>query len=164
MIVSHDRRNLSMTTVYEKIKESLESHSVDFEVMNHEPVYTSEEAARVRGTPLKEGAKAMVMKANKKPVLVVLAADRRIDNKRFKKQYKVKDLRMASPEEVEELTGLKIGSIPPFGNILGLPTYVDRSLLENQRISFNAGMHTRSIIMLLRDYLETAEAQVGDFT
>lgn len=153
-----------MTSVYEKIKALLESHGVDFEVMDHEPVYTSDEAASVRGTPLREGAKAMVMRADKRPVLVVLAADRRIDNKKFKKQYKVKDLRMASPEEVEELTGLKVGSIPPFGKILGLPTYVDRSLLENQRISFNAGMHTRSVVMLLRDYLETAEVQLGDFT
>ncbi len=153
-----------LTSVYENIKALLESNDISYEVVDHEPVYTSEQAAWVRGTPLREGAKAMVMRADKRPVLVVLAADRRIDNKRFKKLYKVKDLRMASPEDVEKITGLEVGSIPPFGNVLGLAIYVDRSLLENYRISFNAGLHTRSVLMLTRDYLDVVDAKIGDFS
>lgn len=153
-----------MASVFEMITSLLDSHSVAYEVIEHEPVYTSEQAAEVRGTPLHTGAKAMVMLADKRAVLFVLPADRRIDTKGFKRSHKVKDLRMADSEEVERLTGLTSGSIPPFGNLLGLPTYVDRSLLENRQISFNAGLHTKSIIMSPQDYLALIDAEVGDFS
>ena len=131
--------------------------------MDHEPVYTSQQAADVRGTTIEQGAKAMVMKADGRPVLVVLASHLRVDSKRFKSLYGVKDLRLASPEEVEELTGLKPGSIPPFGNAVGLPTYVDRSLLANDRIAFNAGLHTRSIVMPCQDYIDLVGPEIGEF-
>ena len=153
-----------MASVFDKITSLLDSHEVAYQVMEHEPVYTSEEAASVRGTSLQQGAKAMVMKADRKPILVVLSSNLRVDFRRFKALYKVKDLRLVSPEEVEQITGLKAGSIPPFGNLMGLPTYVDRSLLENERIAFNAGLHTRSIIMPCKDYIELAEPEVGEFS
>ena len=153
-----------MASVFDMITSLLDSHSIAYEIIEHEPVYTSEQAAEVRGTPLHAGAKAMVMWADKRAILVVLPADRRIDTRRFKSSYKVKDLRLANPEEVERLTGLTVGAIPPFGNLLGLPTHVDRSLLGNHRIAFNAGLHTRSIVMSPLDYIGLIEAEVGDFS
>ncbi len=40
-----------------------------------------------------------------------------------------------------------MGGIPPFGNVLGLQTYFDVSILEQEYISFNPGIPTRSILM-----------------
>ncbi len=153
-----------MSEVFHKIVALLDSRQVPYQVMEHQPVYISAEAARVRGTPLQEGAKAMLFQADGRPVLLVVAAHRRIDTRRFKRAYGVKDLRLVGREELEAITGLAPGSIPPFGSLMGLPTYVDRSLLENQTISFNAGSHTRSIIMACRHYLEVEGPQVGEFS
>ena len=153
-----------MDSVFERIKALLDAGGIAYQVMDHEPVYTSHQAADVRGTTVEQGAKAMVMKADRRPVLVVLASHLRVDTRRFKQLYGVKDLRLASPEEVEQLTGLKPGSIPPFGNAMELPTYVDRSLLDNDRIAFNAGLHTRSIVMACRDYITLVRPEIGEFS
>lgn len=155
---------MAKDTVFDRIILLLDAHGVVYRVMDHAPVYTSEEAARVRGTRLDQGAKAMIMKADGRHILLVLASHLRVDTRRFKASYKVKDLRLISPEEVESLVGLKVGSVPPFGNVMGLPTYVDRSLLQNETIAFNAGLHTRSVVMPCKDYITLAVPEIGDFS
>ena len=60
--------------------------------------------------------------------------------------------------------GLRPGSVPPFGSVIGLKTYVDKSLLENEEISFNAGSLTDSIKMRLKDYLSVENPTVEDFS
>src|SRR5262249_39382046 len=52
-----------MSAVFERLRQKLEEAGVPFTVSRHAPVYTSEEAAAVRGTPLASGAKALVVKA-----------------------------------------------------------------------------------------------------
>ena len=66
--------------------------------------------------------------------------------------------RFASADELRELTGLVPGSIPPFGRpILPLDLYVDTSILSNERVAFNAGSLTDSIIMDREDYIRIAK-------
>ena len=48
--------------LFTKIKDVLNKEKIDFEVMEHKPVYTSRESAEVRGTELKQGVKALVCK------------------------------------------------------------------------------------------------------
>src|SRR5579875_336520 len=63
-------------TVTDRLVAFLEENGADFTVMTHEAVSTSEDAARVRGTPLEQGAKALVFRADGRPVLLVLPAHR----------------------------------------------------------------------------------------
>lgn len=152
------------TAVYERIIKDIESVGVTFENYEHAAVKTSEEAAKVRNTPLREGAKALVVYADNTPMMIVIPGDRKLDMKAFKALYHVRDLRMATPVEVEEVTGVGIGAVPPFGALFGIPLYVDRMLQENSHVSFNAGLHTRSIRMEEKDYERVAKPTVGDFS
>src|SRR5205807_548542 len=83
-----------------------------------------------RGTSLASGAKAIIMKGGDHFALLVLPADRKLDNPKVRKALGSKALRFASREEVEQLTGLAPGSIPPFGSLFGLPTHCDPALAE----------------------------------
>jgi Ala-tRNA(Pro) deacylase len=150
--------------VLQQIKDLLNEYKIKFEPTTHAPVKTSEEAAKVRGTELKQGAKALIMYGDDKPMMIVLAADRKIDNAKFKTTYKMKDLRMAKPEEVKEVTNTEIGAVPPFGNLFDIPLYVDKSLEENETIVFNAGTHTDSISMSYKDFEKVSKAIVGEFS
>src|SRR6516164_6065959 len=140
-------------SVFERLQERLQQQGVPFTVLRHEPVYTSEQAAAVRGTPLSSGAKALVVKAGERFVLLVLPADRKLDSRRARDGLGAKALRFASREEVEKLTGLQPGSIPPFGSLFGLPTYCDPALGDNPSINFNAGDHAISVQMTYADYV-----------
>lgn len=140
-------------TAFGRIESLLTSHGVACSVLRHEPVYTSEQAAAVRGTPLSSGAKALVVKAGERFLLLVLPANRKLDNRKSREQLQVKSLRFATSEEVRELTGLQPGSIPPFGSLFKLPTYCDPALAGNASINFNAGDHGISVQMAYEDYL-----------
>ncbi len=157
--------NAAGEAVLEKIKAKLAAANVtDFQEFEHQPVFTSEEAARVRGTNLSQGAKALVMMADNSPVMVVVSGANTVEITAFKKLYDVKDLRMATKEEVKQLTTLEVGSIPPFGNIFNMPTYVDAKLGSNEEISFNAGLHTKSIKMHYSDWVKAVNPSVGKYS
>ena len=150
-------------SVFERVEALLKQHGVAFEVLRHEPVYTSEEAARARGTPLASGAKALVCKGGDEFVMFVLPADRKLASKAVRRARGWRSLRFANREEVAELTGLAPGSIPPFGSLFGLPTLCDERLGENERINFNAGAHTISVSLRFADYVQAEKPELGRF-
>ena len=157
------RGNSLAGNVLQQLKERLASRQVAFDESQHVPVYTSEEAAKVRGTPLASGAKALVCKADDRFIMIVLPADRKLDSKLVRKSLGIKSLRFASRDEVEQLTGLAPGSIPPFGSLFGLETWCDQRLGENERINFNAGDHSVSISLSYSDFVATEQPRLGLF-
>lgn len=150
--------------VFSRIKKYLDGKSVAYKVIEHKPVFTSQEAAQVRGTDLKSGAKAIIVMADESsPLMVVVPADKKVDFIKVAKAGRYKTVKMAGKEKVIETTGVSIGAVPPFGNLFEIPVFVDESLFENEIIAFNAGTHTKSISMKASDYQRHSTAAIGDF-
>ena len=134
-------------------------------ITEHNPVRTSEEAAVIRGTTLDSGAKAMLLNDGIKFTLAVMSAGRKLDSKKFKKIIGSKSLKFATEEEVLNTTRCIPGAVPPFGSIFGISTYMDESLrTQGNSINFNAGLRTRSITMMLEDYLIVENPIISKFT
>jgi prolyl-tRNA editing enzyme YbaK/EbsC (Cys-tRNA(Pro) deacylase) len=150
--------------VYDRIIATLKNAHVGYQSYEHAHVKTSEEAAAIRNTPLSWGAKAIVLFADDKPIMVVVGGDRKIDLKGFKKLYGIKDLRMATPEQVEQVTTVTIGAVPPFGHIFSIPLYVDAALRDTDTVVFNAGLHTKSISMSESEYEAVSHPIVGEYS
>jgi len=126
---------------------------VEFREVQHLPTRTSEESARARGEPVAIGGKALLMKVGGEHALFVISAARKVDSAALRRQLGVSKLRFASAEELHELAGLAPGSVPPFGEpILPFLLYADESVFENDRIAFNAGTLTDSIILSVTDW------------
>ena len=141
--------------------ELLRKEGVEYKLYEHEPVYTSEQAAKVRGVELKSGVKAMVLKkrlaksalpseafsSKGQYLLADIAADMRLDFARLEKLMNplVKKLEFATREEVIVVTGCEAGSVHPIGNLFGLDTYLDESVLQNEFVNFNIGLLTKSV-------------------
>ncbi len=146
------------TPVFDAIRARLEQASVPYRHVHHEPTPTSEDSARARGEPLEVGGKALLLKAGARFCLLVISAARRADSRALRKALGVRKLRFASRDELAAHTGLVPGSVPPFGRpILPYELYVDRSALAHERIAFNAGSLTDSIILATADYRRVAE-------
>jgi Ala-tRNA(Pro) deacylase len=154
---------MMVTSVFERVESLLKQHGITFEVLRHEPVYTSEEAARVRGTPLASGAKALVCKGEEGFVMFVVPADRKLDSHAVRRAKGWKKMRFATREEVLQLTGLTPGSIPPLGSLFALPTHCDERLGDNGIINFNAGDHGISVSMRYADYVQVEKPELGNF-
>jgi prolyl-tRNA editing enzyme YbaK/EbsC (Cys-tRNA(Pro) deacylase) len=153
-----------METLLNKIRAWLTAEGVSFREVHHEPTRTSEDSARARGEKLRVGGKALLIKVDDVYRLFVLSADRKLDSAAVKRRFSARKMRFATPEELAELTGLAPGSVPPFGQpLLPFPLYVDPSVFENERVAFNAGSLTDSIVMAASDYRRVAGAEVFAF-
>jgi prolyl-tRNA editing enzyme YbaK/EbsC (Cys-tRNA(Pro) deacylase) len=150
-------------SVAERLIALLRAEGASYEVLHHEPVRTSAEAAEVRGTPLEQGAKALVFHADDRMVLLVVPANLRVDTRGFKRALGVKNLRMIDSSDLLQRFGLEVGAVPPFGHLVGLDTYVDVRLLEQPRIVFNAGSRTMSVLLATRDYARLEHPITGRF-
>ena len=149
---------------YEKIVGLLKKNSVEFQTIEHEPVFTSKQAAAVRGLRLEQGAKSLLFKADKDFVLVVVPGHKKVDWKKLKQTLGVKSIRLANAEEVLRQMGVEIGACYPFGNVANLRTLVDKTLAEQAIISCNPGRHDISIKFKFADYQNIVKPEIVDVT
>ena len=152
--------------VYENICALLEKSGKPFKKCEHEPTFTSEESAQARGEDLSIGGKAILMKIDKTEHLFVLSASKKINSKKIKEHLKAKKSRFSTSDELKELTGLVPGSVPPFGKpILPVRLFLDSCFMDTcQKIAFNAGRLTHSIVLDLKDYLDVAKPEIFEFS
>src|ERR1700689_4935564 len=148
----------------DRIRAWLTNEGVSFREVHHEPTRTSEDSARARGEDLRVGGKALLIKVDEVYRLFVLSADRKLDSAAIKRHFGARKTRFATPEELADTTGLAPGSVPPFGEpLLPFPLYADPSVFANERIAFNAGSLTDSIVMQAGDYRRLAAPEVFTF-
>ncbi len=147
-----------------QIRSHLDNLGIEYKFLEHEPTPTSEDSSRVRGTPLNEGAKALILRTSKGiNVMAVLSGDKKIDSKKLKAILN-DSFSFENPEVILERYGLIIGGVPPFGALLGIISYYDNSILNNQNVSFNCGTKTKSIDMKVEDFVKAVEGSWADFS
>ncbi len=153
-----------MSELTAKIRQYLLENKVFFEERDHAPAQTCQESAQQRGEPIEIGGKTLLFKDKKDFRLLTLSAAKQVDSNKVRKILSSQRLRFATTEELWELTGVEKGALPPFGRpILPFDFYADRSLLENERIAFNAGILTKSFILQTKDWLKITNPIIGEF-
>jgi prolyl-tRNA editing enzyme YbaK/EbsC (Cys-tRNA(Pro) deacylase) len=91
-------------------------------------------------------AKTLSLRIGDRVVLIVVAGDARLDNKKVKAAFGGKP-RMLAPEEVAAITGHPVGGVCPFGLATPLPVYCDVSLKAFDEVVPAAGS-TRSALRI----------------
>ena len=152
-------------TTHEKLIALLEQHQARYQLMSHEATGKCEAVAAIRGTAVGQGAKALVchVKGNgvKQHVLAVLPADQQADLSKVAEAVGGRRASLASPAEVESLTGCVFGAIPPFSFHPDLRLVVDPRLCERfSGLACNAGRLDRSVILNTEDYRRLCNANV----
>jgi Ala-tRNA(Pro) deacylase len=96
--------------------------------------------------------------------MLVLPAPYRMDFDRVRVLLGAKKARLAGEEEFEDLfPDCDTGAMPPFGNLYGVPVYVDQSLAEQGDIIFRIGTHHETIKLAYADFSRLAQPIVGEF-
>ena len=143
-----------------RIEALLTESGVPFRSFEHAAATSAADAARIRGTPLHIGGKSLVMKLDRGIGFAILAlsGSRAVHNRMLRHHLRVRRYRFATLDELMEITGLKPGSVPPFGRpIFELPLYVDAGLAAKEQIAFGAGSRQHSIVMATADWLAAAK-------
>jgi Ala-tRNA(Pro) deacylase len=53
--------------------------------------------------------------------------------------------------------------MPPFGNLYGVPVWVDRSLTHDEEIFFNAGNHEQTVHLAYGDFARLVQPRIASF-
>jgi Ala-tRNA(Pro) deacylase len=141
----------------------LRQAGIAFRLYSHAPVFTSAEAARVRGTAPEEGAKALLLKADEQFHLAVISGVLRVDNKALRRLLGAHGVRFATEDELLQRTGCRPGAVPPLGSLFDLPVLIDASLRRCEQVSFNAGSNGWSVSMRREDLERLVQPRIGQF-
>lgn len=97
--------------------------------------------------------------------LIMLGGDRSAVSGRLKKALGSRNIRLAAPERVGQVTGYAVGSIPPFSwQPPGFRSFVDAALLEYAVVGVGAGEWGREIVLTPADLVTAAGAVVANLT
>jgi len=147
------------------ILEFLAKAGVDHEVSQHAPVFSAQKMAAVEHEPGKYVAKPVIVKADKRYIMCVVPACRKVDLLKVKRHLDAQLVDLAAEAEIAKLfPDCELGAEPPFGNLYDMPTLMDRALEKDDHILFQAGNHDQSIRMSMPDYCKLVEPKILDFS
>ena len=150
--------------VLEKLQQYLDTYHIPYVEMPHSTAYTAREVAENLHIPAKMFAKVVVVKADDRFVMAVLPSFWQVDLARLEEVVGHSPVRLATEEELATLfPDCEIGTMPPFGNLYGLPVYVDELLAKNEDIYFDAGTYKGAIKLRYQDFANRVQPQVADF-
>ena len=89
---------------------------------------TAKDAAIALGCDVGAIVKSLLFKTGDNFTLCLVAGDKRCSLNKLKKIKNIKDISMASPEEVKTQTGYTIGGVSPVGHLNSVEIFIDKSL------------------------------------
>jgi len=104
------------------------------------PVKTVEQAVKATGSNPKQIIKSLLFISEKEPVLVIVDGESKVDLNKLAKIIGGK-VRLATPEEVKQITGFEVGAVPPVG--VEVKTIVDPKVLEYKFVIGGGGRINR---------------------
>lgn len=144
---------------YITAKKHLEKNNLDDRIIEfNTSTATVALAAKALGVSDGEIAKSMSFIVNDNPILVIVAGDKKIDNHKYKDEFKVK-AKMISFDDVETLIGHKAGGVCPFGINNNVRVYLDLSLKKYEYVYPACGTSNTAVKLLINE-LEKASKYI----
>lgn len=148
--------------ISKKLLNALGKRKVKYRVLPHKTVYTAYDLATTLGEDLKNVAKTLLVRADKRYVLVVLPAHCRLDLAKLAKLLKAKTISIAPEAAIKKLK-LTPGTTPPFGSLVGLDVALERGLTKVGDMIVRAGSLTESLGMKVKDFVAMESPILGAF-
>ncbi|HSL45718.1 MAG TPA: YbaK/EbsC family protein [Anaerolineales bacterium] len=132
---------------------ALESLNIPHQVFRHAtPVNSLEQAAADRAQRPEQVVRSILFQIRPEEFLLVLVAGpAQVDWRKLRQLVKRSRVRMATEEEVLEVTGYRVGTVSPFGLKNQVRTLLDTSVLAEEEVSLGSGVRNTAIIMKSAD-------------
>ena len=146
-------------SIFKNILQILEKSDISYKLIEHEPVFTMEQATEVCNHKPEQGVKTLLTKLyiTKRQFeywLIIWQGNEQIPFAEICSKLDFKRNRLAQPEEVIDTLGIEIGALAPFGYDNEYPVIFDKRLLEQEQVFINAGVHDKTIALAPEDLLQ----------
>jgi Ala-tRNA(Pro) deacylase len=153
-----------MPNCLEHLKYYLNEAGVHYEVSPHRTAYTAQTVAAEAHEPGWHVAKVVMAKAEGRPVMLVLSAPAHVDIAALKRGLGWEYAALAREDEFRHLfPDCDLGAMPPFGNLYGVPVYLDEQLANEAAIVFQPGSHRTTMKIAMADYLRLVAPTLAGF-
>jgi Cys-tRNA(Pro) deacylase len=143
----------------------LESKSVPYKIIElTETPRTAQDIERLYGCSLNQVLKTVVLMSDAGPLVIVLQGNRKINHEKIKKLLNITELRMASPTDVQQITGYAIGGVSPFGLLSTAKTVLDRAVFSEKKINIGSGDPRIGIELSSDDLQNIWEGEIADIS
>lgn len=133
-----------------KVLNFLQKNKVKHKIVEHRTVYTALDKSRTLRVPAKVIGKTLIVKLDKEVAIALISGDQNLDKRRLKKVINiwkkkkgekiVKEIGFAKERWLKNhFKGVKLGAVPPFGNLWKLSLFVEQSLMREKEIIVSAG-------------------------
>ena len=145
-----------------KLEKLLDASGVQYGITLHREAFTAQQVAAAEHVPSDEVAKPVVFAIPRGYFMAVVPADSGVNLRALRRIVGAQDLRLATEEEMKSLfPDAELGAMPPFGELYGIPMYVDRSLAAQKEIVFNGGTHREAVHMRYDDWERIAHPEMA---
>ena len=122
--------------------------------------------AKVLGFSERQAVKTLIFDTNKDEfVLVMLGGDQNAVSGLLKKALGSRNIKLASPDKVKEITGYQIGSIPPFHwQPDGFRTIIEQTLMDEEILGVGAGVWGNEIMISPQNLVSACGATIFNLT
>jgi len=148
-----------------QLKEFLDSHKVKYVTLTHSTAYTAQDIASLTHVRGDEFAKTVIAKIDGTMAMAVLPASYHVDLPLLMAAASGKNIALASEADFRDrFPDCETGAMPPFGQLYGMPVFVDESLTRDKEIAFNAGTHRDLIRLSYEDFAKLVQPKVSQFS
>jgi Ala-tRNA(Pro) deacylase len=148
----------------DRLENYLRENQVRFEEHHHPRAVSAQEVAASEHVPGRMLAKTVMVLADGEMVMLALPAPYQVDLEKAAAALGVDEVRLAEEEEFEDsFPDCEVGAMPPFGNLYGVPVYVEKTLAEDETIVFRSGTHTETMSVSYSDFERLVEPTVAVF-
>jgi len=132
---------------------ALEKLNIPHQVFRHEnPLRSFEQAAEERQQRPEQIVRSILFQIRPDVFVMVLVAGReQVDWRKLRQLVGRSRVRMATEEEVLEVTGYRVGTVSPFGLKNQVKVLIDASVLKEEEVSLGSGARQIAIIMKSTD-------------
>jgi Ala-tRNA(Pro) deacylase len=146
----------------ERLQRYLDENDISYAVRSHPVAFTAQELAAAEHVPGGVVAKVVIAFVDDEMVMLVLPATRSVDLWQLGVLVGGRPYRLAHEEEfTPRFADCDAGAMPPFGNLYGVPVYLDEPLAAHDRIVFQACTHTETIELATADFRRLVDPVVG---
>ncbi len=147
-----------------RAREAVDASGIAFDVTEHGPVSSLDEAAVARWMRPEQILKSIVVRRAAGDFLFVLVpGGRSISWPKLRALLGVSRLSMPSADEARDVTGYARGTITPFGSLTVLPVIADLAIPQG-KVSIGGGAPGVAFTVDSGDLVQVLAAQVADVT
>lgn len=153
-------------STYELLIELLDNQDVDYKLLDHEPVGTTDEVSRLRGHSPAQAAKCLVLvvkldRRTRTYVLAVVTGNSKVDFAAVAAIYEARYVGFADAETAQRLARTVPGTVLPFPMDPDVELLIDPGVLAQPHLYFNAARLDRSVRLGSADYARIARPRVA---